>query len=227
MPPKPLRQVKTSPETGQHKANGAAGKPKRKSRKYGTIIAAAREVFFEDGYAGASMDRITARAGVSKATIYANFRSKEEVLRAVVQAMVEPIADQYETLTSRTAEFDEWLLALGKQVARNAVLPDVIALERLVLGEALRFPELGKLFYEHAIQAALRSFRPRFEAAIEAGYLRPCDPAMALARFAQWCTGSLRREVIMNLRPYPDQAEIDAFAADAVAAFLQGYGGQK
>lgn len=219
MPPEALRKI-ASPPTPLERAAAA---PRRRSRKHGAIIAAAKAVFFEDGYAGASMDRITARAGVSKATIYANFRSKEEILRAVVDEVVAPISTQYESAISRIEDFHEWLLQLGQHMTRNALLPDVVALERLVVGEALRFPELGALYTRSAVAPALKLFQPRFEAAIAAGILRRTDSHVALLRFAEWCTGSMRREVVMNQRPCPDDAEIDAFVADAVEAFLHGY----
>lgn len=220
MPLEALRQFDSSLPAAERDT----ASPKRRSRKHDAIIAAAKEVFFEDGYAGASMDKITARAGVSKATIYANFRSKEEILRAVVEAVVAPIDTKYDSEISRIEDFHEWLRRLGLHMARNALLPDIVALERLVVGEALRFPELGELYHRTAIMAPLKLFQPRFEAAIAAGILRHTDSRVALLRFAEWCTGNLRREVVMNLRPCPDDAEIDAFAAEAVDAFLHGYG---
>ena len=41
------------------------------------IVEAAREVFAEAGYAGASMEEIARRAGITKATLYDHFSSKQ------------------------------------------------------------------------------------------------------------------------------------------------------
>jgi len=42
-------------------------------------------VFSEQGYPNTSMDSVVAKAGGSKATLYTHFRSKEELLRAVLE----------------------------------------------------------------------------------------------------------------------------------------------
>lgn len=207
-------------------SDSAASDPpvvRRKSRKRAAIIEAAKAVFFEDGYAGASMERITARAGVSKATIYAHFVSKEEILREVVDAVVQPIASHYVSAANQTEDFEVGLRLLARMITRNAMLPDVIALERLVIAEALRFPELGALYLRNAVLPALTLFCPRFEAAMDCGKLRREDPMQAVLHFAEWCTGSLRRDVLFNQRTCPDQAETDAYADAAMDAFLLGY----
>src|SRR6187455_782508 len=52
------------------------------------IIDAALEVFGERGLAGARLEDIARRAGVSKGTIYLYFSNKEELFREVVRAVV-------------------------------------------------------------------------------------------------------------------------------------------
>src|SRR6476646_1527267 len=52
------------------------------------ILDAALAVFGERGLAGARLDDIARRAGVSKGTIYLYFPNKEELFREVVRAIV-------------------------------------------------------------------------------------------------------------------------------------------
>jgi AcrR family transcriptional regulator len=54
----------------------------RRDAKRDTIIEVARQVFFEEGYAAASMSTIAARLGGSKGTLYNYFKSKEELFEA-------------------------------------------------------------------------------------------------------------------------------------------------
>ena len=64
-----------------------AGAPKfrrRKEARPAEIVAAALEVFAEKGFAGARLDEIAARAGVSKGALYLYFETKEDLFRAVV-----------------------------------------------------------------------------------------------------------------------------------------------
>ena len=56
----------------------------RKGRKYDQVLEGARIVFLRDGFEGASVDDIAREAGVSKATLYSYFASKEELFFAVI-----------------------------------------------------------------------------------------------------------------------------------------------
>src|SRR5882724_6598239 len=51
------------------------------------IIAAARKVFVKKGYARATIEEITAAAGVSRATLYLHFDSKYALLAAATEKM--------------------------------------------------------------------------------------------------------------------------------------------
>jgi TetR/AcrR family transcriptional regulator of autoinduction and epiphytic fitness len=55
--------------------------------KRAQIIDAAVAEFQELGFAGASMDRIAARAQVSKRTVYRHFDGKEALFRAILELM--------------------------------------------------------------------------------------------------------------------------------------------
>jgi AcrR family transcriptional regulator len=59
--------------------------PNFKDQRRERIIQVARSVFFEVGYAGASMSLISQRLGGSKATLYAYFSSKEELFAAIIR----------------------------------------------------------------------------------------------------------------------------------------------
>lgn len=51
-------------------------------------MAAAANCFLTEGYDGASMDAISARAGVPKSTLYKRFPDKKELLRAVLREQI-------------------------------------------------------------------------------------------------------------------------------------------
>jgi AcrR family transcriptional regulator len=55
------------------------------------IIAAARELFFHRGFVRVTADDIAAELGISKATLYREFRSKEDILLAVVRGFMAEI----------------------------------------------------------------------------------------------------------------------------------------
>jgi AcrR family transcriptional regulator len=55
------------------------------------ILTAAQELFIDRGYAGTSVRDITERVGVTKASAYYHFSSKEEILHALVVPLIEAL----------------------------------------------------------------------------------------------------------------------------------------
>jgi AcrR family transcriptional regulator len=53
------------------------------------LLAAANELFYEEGVHTVGIDRVIERAGVAKASLYSTFGSKEELVRAYLEARAE------------------------------------------------------------------------------------------------------------------------------------------
>lgn len=114
------------------------------------ILAAAREVFFERGLAGASMDEIAGLARAGKPTIYARFPSKEALFAAVVMRSVADNIARFETYLPTGETIEERLASLGETVLRSILVGDAIGLLRLAIAEARRFPDLASGVYRMA-----------------------------------------------------------------------------
>lgn len=169
------------------------------------------------------MDQITTRCGVSKATIYAHFQSKDDLLLAVVEDVLNEFRSAVTDLP-REDDFQEWLAQLGRAASRQLTSASGIALQRLAIAEATRFPEIARAFQQSGARAAFAAMvLPTFEAAIEKGLLRESDPKAALTHFFEMCFGKTLRDVLMGLSPVPDACEIEANVRRSVEAFLRGY----
>lgn len=197
-------------------------RPNRRDRKRATLVAAAKEVFFAEGYAGASMDQITAKAGVSKATIYAHFGSKEALLLAVVDEVLEPIRIAMADLP-RLQELDRWLMQVGCMASRQIMSPDLIALQRLAIAEASRFPEIARALDEAGAEAAFRRVAPMLEAAMASGELKRGDPEIALSHFFEMSFGKRLRDVLLGLAKVPNKDETERSVSLAVDIFMDGW----
>lgn len=106
--------------------------------------------FLRYGYAGSSMDRIAAAAGVSKATVYSHFRDKEGLFAALIQQMaVEKMAlmDREHFGEGSARELLQRILAQG--VGQLEEDDEYGAFIRLIIGESGRFPQLARLFVEN------------------------------------------------------------------------------
>ncbi len=77
------------------------------------LIETARELFYRHGFNATGIDRILAEAGVAKMTLYKHFRSKEEIIKAVLRRQDEEFRDWLMGYVEREAETPrERLLAI-------------------------------------------------------------------------------------------------------------------
>lgn len=114
------------------------------------ILEGARREFLEHGYAAASMDRIAAAAGVSKATVYSHFQDKERLFTALIQRLAqEKYRAVFTPQGSQTLQ-GEPSIVLRRLATNmlNILMSDqqLVAFVRLILGESGRFPELARTF---------------------------------------------------------------------------------
>ena len=89
------------------------------------IVAAAGSLFLERGFQRTTSDDIAAELGISKATLYKAFISKEDILRAVVRSFTDEIGGQVDALMADPSlSFVERLVALfsfvGDRLSRFA-----------------------------------------------------------------------------------------------------------
>lgn len=120
------------------------------------LIGKARELLLNEGYGAASMEAIARAARVSKGTLYARFPTKEALFTAIVEERV--------ATWSRVAARHDHELGPGlrERLEHHAFIflthnarPDVAGLARLLMTEGSRFPELARIFFEHAFDFAL------------------------------------------------------------------------
>ena len=85
------------------------------------IIDAAYESFWRSGFTRTSVDSIAARAGITKRTLYAYFRSKDELLAAVLQRYSELATERLQRIGERMpADRDGIVESFFEQLARWA-----------------------------------------------------------------------------------------------------------
>lgn len=114
------------------------------------IIDAAADLFVLHGYDGTNIEMIAEKAGVSRQTIYNQYASKGSLFLAITADLVWEIMAPL-TDFEHSANMRETLLALGRRLCKAMLTPRAIALRRLVITEAARFPELGHAAYEASI----------------------------------------------------------------------------
>jgi hypothetical protein len=94
-----------------------------------------------------------------------------------------------------------------------------------VIGEASRFPELGRFFYERGPGRTIEALAAAFARLTERGLLNTKDPAAAASHF-NWLVMSipLNRAMLLGDDDSPAPDELDAYAESGVRVFLAAYG---
>ena len=87
----------------------------RQARTREALIATAKDLFLDVGYAATSLDRVAEAAGFSKGAVYSNFRHKDELCLAVLDdiharqlAQVVAAFEVDGSLDERLAAFEAW-----------------------------------------------------------------------------------------------------------------------
>jgi len=199
-------------------------------RRHAAIFRAATELFLANGFLGTSMDQIAAAARVSKITIYKHFADKESLFRQIVVTTVDEAADPvYAEVValadSRDLEAD--LRDLARRQLERVMQPQLLQLRRLVIGEASRFPDLGRIFYARGPGRTLEVLAATFTRLAGDGRLKLDDADLAAAHF-NWLIMSipLNRAMLTGDDEPPTAAELDRYADTGVRAFLAAYGAQ-
>jgi AcrR family transcriptional regulator len=104
------------------------------------ILAAARKIFLDGPPEHATMDAVAQQAGMSKKTIYREFKSQLELLAAL---LAENIIDMGDFPPPKpTADIEIELYGMLVRMVTHFTSPRSMALARLLVSEVRRYPEL-------------------------------------------------------------------------------------
>ncbi|NJK34603.1 MAG: TetR/AcrR family transcriptional regulator [Oscillatoriales cyanobacterium SM2_2_1] len=184
----------------------------RRAAKEAAVLEAAMAEFLSHGYAGASLDRIASRAGVSKATIHSYYQYKEVLFEALIQSLsasrfrhtfggVAPLA---------TDESPEMVLQV---LARHIVEDpdqDFIKFMRMLMGESDRFPQHAKSFITSLALPTVVQLSDYFQS------LHRGDPEAAARLFLYTMIGFYVEQEVLHGK------EVSPFDGDRLANMLIG-----
>jgi AcrR family transcriptional regulator len=133
-----------------HRIEVRAGRPpKEQAEALGDhVVAVADALFIKLGYGATSMATVAAQARVGKQTLYRRFPDKaalfREVIRRRLDVMLMPEADDKEHCDPLAA-----LKEMGRRALAIVLDPEFLRLYRIIIAEALPFPELASAAADH------------------------------------------------------------------------------
>jgi AcrR family transcriptional regulator len=198
----------------------------RSDAKRRAILDVASEVFVAQGYAATSMSEIAARLGGSKGTLYNYFRSKEELFSAFItdtcQGPAMTIFDQLPTADAGKSIRDN-LVTFGVDFLNFILSPPLIALNRIVVGETGRFPELGRMFFDAGPGRGEARFAHIVESAMDAGELRREDPIMVGRCLKDLMLSDYHHRLLWGVLGEVPTGQIEAHVRGVVDVFLRAF----
>ena len=188
------------------------------------IMDGARAVFLSAGFDGASMNDIARGAGVSKGTLYAYFDSKVDLFEAIIREMRAEQAERHCAVSPELGDARAVLTDFGVRLMEKITNPERIALARLVIAAAGKFPRLGRAFYEAGPAYGARRLAAELVALERAGALKVPDAERAATQFVDLCQSGLFKRVLFAMVDSVSREEIEAAVGAGVDVFLAAYG---
>jgi TetR/AcrR family transcriptional regulator, mexJK operon transcriptional repressor len=215
---------------GRTSPTGANEETGRSAGKHRAILEAATTAFLKGGYLGTSMDEIAASAGVSKQTVYKQFTDKETLFTDIVLGIIDQVGEPFFSgidVLEDTDDLEADLRKLAGQLITIVTDPKLLQLRRLIIGEAERFPELGRTYYQRGPGRSAELVAARFEELAERGLLQLDDPQLAGLHF-NWLVLSIPlNQAMFSVDLDFTPAELDRYADEAVRIFLAAYAGSE
>ncbi|MBS1165235.1 MAG: transcriptional regulator, TetR family [Proteobacteria bacterium] len=199
----------------------------REGEKFRLVLDTARSVFLEHGYDRASMDMIAQEAGVSKATVYAYFETKQQLLVQLVQEECKSVGPT--VLPAVTGPIQDIEASL-RDIARNftSIFLNNRGVEfyRLIISNVNQFPEMAAIFMKAGPgqhRAEIASF---FNEAIQQGLLDIVDVDLAVKQFLGLVAADLPIAWMLAIKP-PSSEQYETMINSSVRLFLNFYGAKK
>ena len=193
---------------------------KRAQAKREEILAAASDVFREEGFETTSMDRIAERAAASKRTVYNHFGSKDALFDAVVADLIASMYAAKQVAWDPARPLADQLGDFAR--AKSAVANDEssMALMRVIFGVAIHRPE--------SVTRVLSKFETQEDSLVRwlkdasaAGALDVPDPELAAELFWAMASGALFWPAVIGTPP--TAARREQLTTELVSTFLARY----
>ncbi len=186
------------------------------------ILKNARDLFFEHGFDGASADMIAEQARISKRTLYARFGSKARVFEAVILDEIDTQLRALEPSGSDEPDIGSRLRVVADRLLEWLLTPRIASMERVVIGQAVRFPALAANIHDFGYQRAVQWVASILSHANAKGELSLPDPVFAAEQFVTLVVVAPMRRTALGLAPPAyDEAARDRIAR-GIDLFLGG-----
>jgi AcrR family transcriptional regulator len=181
---------------------------------------AALELFLDQGFDATTMDAVAQGAGITRRTLYARYPDKHALFVEVVtwartrHPWLEP--DFKVDLTDLRGA----LTAIARAAVARSVQPELVGLDRLVINEWRRFPELVIFGRSHPLSPRMQLVMDVLRWHEDRGHIRVDDLEITAEQFLAMVSMMPARLAAVGVHRPPDVEE--AHIEHAVTLFIRG-----
>lgn len=190
------------------------------------VIKAAASVFLTHGFSAATTDMIQRAAGVSKATMYACFPTKEALFAAVIEHECTSMTAVFKSISTTPGNIGKTLSDFGMSYLDIVLSPTALALHRVVMAEAPKFPELGRRFFLAGPKVGITRLAERLSQAALTGEINVqlVGVEAAATLFLSMVRAQAQMECLTHPETMPSASQKDYWVQLAVTTFLSAFG---
>jgi TetR/AcrR family transcriptional repressor of mexJK operon len=194
----------TKPEPGKTSQRDWEEQTKR-----GEILRAAAKLFFEKGYEATTTRDIATLAKTSKRTVYAEFPSKDMILRSLIGSSSAEFTEAIDLELPTTRDgLLATLRAFGAHFLRLVLDHRRLNMTRLAIAESLRSPEIGREIETSGRQRLRASVERVLRHAAGAGLVQGQDIGLIMNAYFYVLLGNLQLGVLLGTEPQPTDADL-------------------
>lgn len=189
------------------------------------ILNHATQLFLWDGYGATTVEKVAKAAGIRKQAIYARWEGKPYLFLAVLEHLSASWSARTDPSPPPGLSPEAALSRVAGQLLAIALLPDALALHRVLVQEMTEAPELSGLVRDAGVglEAEVARVATILNRLITAQRLRPIDdPALAAEQFLHLVVAGPRARAL-GLGETLDEAARRRWVDQAVTLFLCCY----
>lgn len=193
------------------------------NRKYRQILEAALTLFVGGGFDATSMDMIARQAGVSKATLYVHFASKEDLLVTLIDCECRRLGPQALWQPKEgPLDLEQALRSIAQSYTAFFLDDRGLGVHRLIMSTAPRFPKLAEVFLAAGPRRCEQEVASFLQTAVARGALAITNIPLAATQFLSLVQGRMHLRWQLALSP-PTTEEYQALLDGGIRVFLAAY----
>jgi AcrR family transcriptional regulator len=185
-----------------------------------TILDAATASFLAHGYATTTIEALARTCGVAKRTIYARWNGKPALFRAVLERLMAKWLSAAGDW-GNPEDLERALDVAAERILSVALTSEAVALQRLLIAEGARFPELPLMMSQAGAGEGITRIAALLDRAVAEGTVPPQDTVFAAEQFQHLVLAGPQRRAL-GLGHVLDEQQTAAWRKATIALFLGG-----